>query len=603
MDLLTRLNPITLVRRSLAARFGLIMALLFSVAWAGGLVLWDALNKAQYRALAAAGHGDAVGVAMQTDAQALPLLAAVAWLAAALAGVCAVVIVRQITGPLGQLTDFAQQASVKRLGLRVDVRTGDELEDLARALNRMMHRLDGSMKRIQRLAFVDATTELPNRERFRQEAEEIAKAVQQGQGEVAAVLVIDLDRFQRFYETVGQGTGEELLAAAAERLSAAVRAADRIIRPASSATRPTLIARWAGSEFALLAPDILRATDAGRLAQLVAASLRQPFEVGGHRIVLGASVGIGLAPQDGATGDDVIRAAEVALAQARAAGGSRAMYFTKAMNQKALQRLALENEIRTGLETGQFVAFFQPKIDLATGKLCGAEALARWQHPTKGLISPAAFITAAEETGLINPLGEAVLRDACRRAAAWMRRGLEVRVAVNVSPTQFANDRFADMVLDVLALSGFHPRLLELEITESVAMSDPERVLRLIGPLRRRGVRFAIDDFGTGHSNLAALARIPFDVFKIDQSFVRGLGEGDPQAQTLIDTILAMARSLQFETVAEGVETAEQAGILSRGGCTMAQGYLFGAPMSQEKFEELARAWSADQPAMAAAGL
>lgn len=603
MDLLTRLNPINLVRRSLAARFGLIVAMFFTVIAACGLLLWRELNKAQYRALEAAGHADAIAAAIRADGQAFPVLAALSIAVVALAGIFTVVLVRQITGPLGQLTDFAQQASVKRLGLRVDVRTGDELELLARALNRMMQRLDGSMKRIQRLAFVDAATELPNRERFRQEAEEIAKAVRQSPDNLAAVLLIDLDRFQRFYETVGQGAGEELLAAVAERLSAAVRAADRIIRPQSCEARPTLIARWAGSEFAILAADIARATDAGRFAQLVATALRQPFDVGSHRVVLGASVGIGLAPQDGATGDDVIRAAEVALAQARSAGGSRAMYFTKAMNQKALQRLALENEIRTGLETGQFIAYFQPKIDLASGKLCGAEALARWQHPTKGLIAPGVFINAAEETGLINPMGEAVLRDACRRAAAWLRRGLEVRVAVNVSPTQFANDRFPDMVLDVLAVSGFHPRLLELEITESVAMSDPDGVLRLIGPLRRRGVRFAIDDFGTGHSNLAALTRIPFDVFKIDQSFVRGLGQGDPQAQALIDTILAMAKSLQFETVAEGVETAEQAAILSRGGCTMAQGYLFGAPMSQEKFEELARAWAADRPAVAAAGL
>ena len=492
--------------------------------------------------------------------------------------------------PLRDLTDFAQQTNLKRLGARVDVRTGDELEHLARAFNRMMQRLDASMKRIQQLAFVDTVTELPNRERFRQEADEAAKS-NAAHELVGAVISIDVDKFVSVQETLGQVAGEELLGLVAERLSAAVRASDRIVRLQTCIARPALLARSGNSEFAVLVPDANEPTEAGRFAQLVTAGLRQPFELGGHRIVLGASAGIAVFPHDGETGEEVLRSAELALSHARNGGRGRSVFFTRKMNQRALEKLVLENEIREGIEKGQFISYFQPKIDLGTGRIHGCEALVRWNHPVHGLVTPARFIEAAEETGLINAMGDAIMRDATRKAADWLRRGIALRVAVNVSAVQFNDDGFTENVFGILAESGLPPSLFELEITESIAMSDPDRVMRMLEPLRAKGVRIAIDDFGTGHSNLASLSRLPFDVFKIDQSFVHALGK-DKYAPALIETIIAMAGSLNYETVAEGVETQEQAAFLKKRGATLGQGYLFGKPMPADKFEEHARAWA-----------
>ena len=496
----------------------------------------------------------------------------------------------RMTEPLRDLTDFAQQTNLKRLGARVDVRTGDELEHLARAFNRMMQRLDASMKRIQQLAFVDTVTELPNRERFRQEADEAAKS-NAANKLVGAVISIDVDKFVSVQETLGQIAGEELLGLVAERLSAAVRASDRIVRLQTCIARPALLARTGNSEFAVLIPDANEPTEAGRFAQLVTAGLRQPFELGGHRIVLGASAGIAVFPHDGETGEEVLRSAELALSHARNGGRGRSVFFTRKMNQRALEKLVLENEIREGIEKGQFVSYFQPKIDLGTGRIHGCEALVRWNHPVHGLVPPGRFIEAAEETGLINAMGDAIMRDATRKAADWLRRGIALRVAVNVSAVQFNDDGFTEGVFAILAESGLPPSLFELEITESIAMSDPDRVMRMLEPLRAKGVRIAIDDFGTGHSNLASLSRLPFDVFKIDQSFIHALGK-DKHAPALIETIIAMAGSLNYETVAEGVETQEQAAFLKKRGATLGQGYLFGKPMPADKFEEHARAWA-----------
>jgi diguanylate cyclase (GGDEF)-like protein len=496
----------------------------------------------------------------------------------------------RMTEPLRELTSFAQQTNLKRLGARIDVRTGDELEHLARAYNRMMQRLDGSMKRIQQLAFVDTVTELPNRERFRQLTDEAARTNAPSQ-RIGAVISLDVDKFLSVQETLGQVAGEELLGLVAERLAASVRASDRIIRLQTCAARPALLARTGNSEFAVLVPDTNDATDAGRFAQLVAAGMRQPFELSGHRLVLGASAGIAVFPHDGETGEEVLRSADLALSHARNGGRGRSVFFTRKMNQAALEKLVLENEIREGIGSGQFVSFFQPKIDLGTGRIHGCEALVRWNHPVHGLVSPDRFIEAAEETGLISAMGEAILRDATRNAADWLKRGIAIRVAVNVSAPQFNDDSFTERVLAALADSGLPPSLFELEITESIAMSDPDRVMRLLEPLRARGIRIAIDDFGTGHSNLASLSRLPFDVFKIDQSFVHALGK-DQHAPALIETIIAMAGSLNYETVAEGVETQEQAAFLKRRGATLGQGYLFGKPMPANKFEEHARAWA-----------
>jgi diguanylate cyclase (GGDEF)-like protein len=490
----------------------------------------------------------------------------------------AALIVGRALRPVRTLTEAARLASSKTLDMRIEVKTGDELEVLANAFNRMFARLDGNLKRIHRLAYVDLVTELPNRERFRKETERVArKALEDGSS--GAVLFLDLDRFKRVNDSLGIGEGDRLLEMVGRRLTEVTRGCDL----AMNHDEPSMVARLGGDEFTVLLPHIHDSSDAARVANKLVDAIRLPFEISGHQVFLGVSVGVAVFPQDGADPETLMRHADLAMAHAKRSGGSAAQFFEPTMNQSAFERLVLENELRDAVNHDQLVVYYQPKVLMTDGACAGAEALVRWQHPTAGLLSPGAFIEAAEECGLIGEIGDWVLRHACKEAAAWRERGLEIPVAVNVSAMQFERAGFADSVLAALEEAQLPPHLLELELTESIAMENPERVIEQVQPLRDRGVNFAIDDFGTGHSSLSYLTRMPFDVFKIDQSFVRDMTT-DHHARIVVETILAMAKSLKLETVAEGVETAEQLNMLRAQGATLAQGFLFGRPMPVEDF-------------------
>ncbi|WP_339741594.1 EAL domain-containing protein [uncultured Maricaulis sp.] len=500
----------------------------------------------------------------------------------------AALIVGRALKPVQTLTDAARLASSKTLDMRIDVHTGDELEVLANAFNRMFARLDGNLKRIHRLAYVDLVTELPNRERFRKETERVSRKALED-GETGAVLFLDLDRFKRVNDSLGIGEGDRMLEMVARRLSEVTRGCDLA---AGGDGEPSLVARLGGDEFTVLLPEIDEPADAARIANKLVDAIRLPFEISGHQVFLGVSIGIAVFPQDGADPESLIRHADLAMAHAKRDGGSAARFFEPAMNQSAFERLVLENELRDAVHQDQLVVFYQPKIDMKTGIVAGAEALVRWQHPTAGLLSPGAFIEAAEECGLIGEIGDWVLRAACREGARWRTLGIEIPVAVNVSAMQFEREGFAESVLHALELADLPPHLLELELTESIAMENPERAIVQVQPLRDRGVNFAIDDFGTGHSSLSYLTRMPFDVFKIDQSFVRDMTT-DPHARIVVETILAMAKALKLETVAEGVETQEQFEMLRAEGATLAQGFLFARPMPASDFVEYTQGGSA----------
>jgi EAL domain-containing protein (putative c-di-GMP-specific phosphodiesterase class I) len=318
------------------------------------------------------------------------------------------------------------------------------------------------------------------------------------------------------------------------------------------------------------------------------AALNQPFEWRGHKLTLGASCGVALAPRDGQDADAVIRHARMALSAAHQAP-ARLKFYTQSLDREAMARLTLEREMRGALENNEFRAYFQPKINLTTGRIGACEALARWVRPDRTIISPGRFIPVAEESGLIGALSDAIMREACWKAASWARAGHQTNVSVNVSALQFRSDRFADNVLRIVQHAGLAPRLLELEITESVVMEDPDRALHLIKPLREAGVRLAIDDFGCGHSSLSALSRLPFDVIKIDQQFVRALERGDPEGEAIIEMILALADKLKLEIVAEGVERREEAAFMAKRGCHWVQGFLYGAAVSAPEFAEMLR--------------
>ncbi|MGE0741485.1 MAG: putative bifunctional diguanylate cyclase/phosphodiesterase [Hyphomonadaceae bacterium] len=493
--------------------------------------------------------------------------------------------VRRAIAPLDQLARYAEEVAEQGQAAPLEIRTGDEFETLAKAFNNMTHRLDASMRQIQEIAFVDPVTRLPNQDRF---VRELDFFILQGKGEVGSVAVFELQRLPKLMQTLDPDAARDFLRVVAERLSNAVRTVDRLVRLRGRGERPAVVARMGVVEFAVLAPGLSSPTDAARFAQHLNAALNQPFDWRGHKLTLGACCGVAIAPRDGRDADAVIRHARMALGAAQQAP-ARVKVFTQSIDREAVARITLEREMRGALERNEFRAYFQPKINLATGRIEACEALARWIRPDRTIISPGRFIPVAEESGLIGPLSDAIMREACWKAAAWARAGHPAKVAVNVSALQFRSDRFADQVLRVVQHAGLKPNDLELEITESVVMEDPDRALQVIKPLREAGVRLAIDDFGCGHSSLAALSKLPFDVIKIDQQFVRALERGDPQAAGIVEMILALGRTLGMEVVAEGVERREDMEFMAARGCQWIQGFLFGAAVSAPEFAALLR--------------
>lgn len=500
--------------------------------------------------------------------------------------------VRRAIAPLDELARHAVKVGEEGQAAPITIRTGDEFETLANALNNMTGRLDASMRQIQEIAFVDPVTRLPNQDRFIREVDFFILQSQSAQT-TAAVVVVEMTRLPRLLQTLDPDAAREFMRVVADRFVSSMRTVDRVVRMRSQDDRQAVPARLGASEFGVLAPDLASASDAARFAQHLNAALDQPFDWRGHKFTLGACCGVALAPRDGGDADTAIRHARMAMAAAHAAP-ARVKVYTQSLDREAVARLTLEREMRGALERNEFRAYFQPKINLATGRIEACEALARWIRPDRTIISPGRFIPVAEESGLIGALSDAIMREACWKAAAWARAGQPTKVAVNVSALQFRSDRFADNVLRVVAHAGLAPGNLELEITESMVMADPDRALRIIKPLRDAGVRLAIDDFGCGHSSLAALSKLPFDVIKIDQQFIRALEKGDAQSAAIVEMILALGRTLDMEIVAEGVERREDMEFMAARGCHWIQGFLFGAAVSAPEFAELLRRQAGD---------
>lgn len=494
--------------------------------------------------------------------------------------------VRSVTAPLRKLTEFAEQLNAQKLTQQVDIKTGDEFETLARAFNSMVGRLNATMRRMHAIAYVDTVTALPNADRLMRDLKS-AIDMSTRLGAPGALFRVSVERAARAAESLGEEAGRDLIVAAAKRLREAVAASNPWKDAAASERADPIVARIGVSEFAVLYPVLPKGVSLQGLANALVEAFIAPFSWREHRIAMPATVGAAFFPRDGQDADTISRHAKLAMNSARGAT-EPFKFFTRSLDRAASAKLHLEREIRAALEHGEFKAYFQPKVNLRNGRIEGAEALARWVRPDGSIITPGKFIPAAEEMGLIGPISEQILRDACWKAAAWSREGLAARVAVNVSALQFADDNFPTKVLKIADQAGLPAQCLELEITESIAMEDVDRALQMIEPLRHRGVRFSIDDFGTGHSSLAALTRLPFEVLKIDQSFVRGLSQNTHSA-AIIETILAMAAALNYEVVAEGVETEEEAEFLRRRGCPVAQGFLFSAAQPPDLYLSMLR--------------
>ena len=411
--------------------------------------------------------------------------------------------------------------------------------------------------RIEHLAHYDALTNLPNRTLFQRHAEGL---LLETEGRQFAILYIDVDEFKRINDTLGHLIGDEFLKGVAERLRQSVGSDD-------------FIARLGGDEFAILQNGIDSAEDVHALVARIYSALRTPFDCDGHQLSGDASIGIAIAPRDGSDLLDLLKNADLAMYAAKAAGRRTYRFFDPEMEQEANHRRELEADLREALAHGGFELHYQPQVDLSSDRVTGCEALLRWRHPLRGMVSPADFVPVAEETGLIEEIGQWVLGTACAEAAKWPE---DIRIAVNVSPVQFRSDTLSLKVAAALAESGLDPRRLELEITEAVLIADDDAALTTLNQLRALGIHIALDDFGTGYSSLQYLQRFPFDKIKIDRSFVKEVTRNSSSA-SIIRAVVSIATDRHMITTAEGVETPQQRETVQNLGCTQMQGYLFSA--------------------------
>lgn len=438
-----------------------------------------------------------------------------------------------------------------------------------------------SEERMRYLTHYDELTGLANRSMFRERLSEAHQRVRQGGYRSLALLHINLDRFKQLNDSLGHEVADQLLQKMARRLVNALPEADTI-------------ARLSGDEFAVLFNSYGNLSSLARVATRLASKLRLPVTIEGHELVVSASMGISLLPDSAREISALVSQSNMAMQHAKHLGGNNFQFYTDSLQASTLERLQLENHLRKAVEEQQLKVFYQPKLCLATGKLNAAEALVRWDHPTMGRVPPGDFIGLAEETGLIGPIGEFVLRQACWQACEWQRQGLEpIRVSVNLSVHQLRQGKLVSLVRQILEETALAPHLLELELTESQLLDSVEHIIATFQQLRDLGVKLAIDDFGTGYSSLSYLKRIPVDYVKIDQAFIRGLGEGTEDA-AITRAIIAMAHGLSLKVVAEGVERHEQLEFLRHECCDEVQGYLISRPIEAEGVTALLRDQSAN---------
>ena len=428
--------------------------------------------------------------------------------------------------------------------------------------------------RLNYLAYHDPLTGLPNRLLFYDRLEQ-ALARARRHKEPLAIMLLDLDRFQEINDTLGHETGDRLLKMTAKQLLKGVRESDTI-------------AHLSGDEFFFILPDA-DAAGAERTASRLLKGFQIPFSIDSHELYVTPSIGISIYPYDGETPEILVKNADLAMYRAKAQGKNQYQFFTPDMGKAVFQRRTIENHLRKAIEREEFRVHYQPQVNIESGRIVGMEALVRWQHPEQGMIPPLNFIPVAEETGLILPISDWVLRTACTQNKAWQAMGLPpVRVAINLAARQFQQQNLLENIFKVLDELNLPPQWLELEITESTAMQNLDVTIEILNQLSERGVRIAIDDFGTGYSSLSYLKKFPINALKIDRSFIKDVTL-DPDSAAIVTAIIAMAKNLKVKVIAEGVETSEQLEFLRKYGCDEIQGYLFSRPVPPEDFVELLR--------------
>jgi diguanylate cyclase (GGDEF)-like protein len=467
---------------------------------------------------------------------------------------------------------LAKRSYESQLEEKVRERTA-ELLKTTKALQEQITERNRAEEQLNYLAYHDVLTTLPNRSLFKDRLAQ-ALLVAERDRQMLAVLLLSLDQFKNISDTLGPAMADRLICDVAARLKSGTREGDTL-------------AYWGGDEFVLLLTQVTGADDAVEIAQRVQLILEPRIDLDSHEVHLTASIGIGLSPVDGQDDESLMKNAGAALFQAKEHDGNTYRFYTADMNAKALKRLTLENKLRRAIERNEFIVYYQPKVDINTWQIVGAEALVRWKDPELGLVSPAEFIPLAEETGLIVPIGNWVSKTACAQIKQWHSEGFDcLGISVNLCARQFQEQDLVSTVIEILEQSELEPKYLELEITESSIMTNADFAVKVLTELKQMGIRVSVDDFGTGFSSLGYLKRLPIDILKIDQSFVRDVST-DPDDAALVMAIITLAHNLRLKVIAEGVETEEQLRILRLLRCDEIQGYLFSKPLPADEFREL----------------
>jgi diguanylate cyclase (GGDEF)-like protein/PAS domain S-box-containing protein len=490
----------------------------------------------------------------------------------------------------GLLRQVRQQVEVIK---RAD--SGQALH-LAGAVHDITQRMQAE-DQIRKLAYYDTLTGLPNRLLF---TDQLQKAITcaERRSEQVAIMFVDLDHFKRVNDTLGHGAGDELLRIISARLSNSIRLLDSVSRRDDAEEGGNSIARLGGDEFIVMLSDVQRVADAAGVARRLVAALNEPVTILGTELYVSGSVGVSMYPHDGLDIDTLLMNADTAMYRAKKAGRGCVQFYDSSMNARAMDRLVMESMLRRALERREFVLHYQPRIELSTGLIVGAEALIRWNQPERGAISPEEFIPLAEENGLVIPIGEWAVEQACRQSAIWRAEGLNPgSVAVNLAANHLRERNLPDLVARTLKAHSLPASSLEIEVTESVLMTDAELCIENARRLSELGVGLLIDDFGTGYSSLSYLKKLPITALKIDKSFVRDLAT-DPDDAAIINAIIAMAHTLKLKVVAEGVETDAQRAFLKSSGCDEFQGYLFSRPVEAAEFARLIAKQSAKHQAL-----
>ena len=491
----------------------------------------------------------------------------------------------QLAAQTGAAQSLANELDDSRANFDAAVRRHrQEVDSLQAQLQVETTRRETAQRLALQTTHNDALTQLPNRTRLQEDLTKALAAAERRASKVA-VMFVDLDDFKRINDTLGHGVGDELLTQAAGRLSACVRTEDDVA--INRGGERGSVARVGGDEFVLLFRDVADQNALAAVAQRLIDAFRAPFTVGGYKVQSSISVGIACYPRDGNYGDTLLKHADMAMYRAKEQGKDGFQFFSHAMSVAASRRLAVENGLRKALEDQQFVVHYQPKVEAGSFRVIGAEALVRWRSPVHGLVAPANFIEIAEEAGLIAHIGEWVLMQACRQQRAWQDAGLpSIQMAVNVSSMQFREDHLLTAVVTAVKQTGINPKLLQLEVTENLFMKNMTAARNTLECIRGLGATVAIDDFGTGYSSFSYLRQLPVDSVKIDRSFVQDLGTKADDRE-ITRAIVNLARTLGVKTVAEGVETKQQAEILVEMGCNEMQGFLFAPPVDANTMAEI----------------